>query len=73
MQESLQAVRKTYFSILIVRIYDLESGKKINEIKRENISGVTDRNIQAFDYRIIVYEASDTGNILRRFRYDEKL
>ncbi len=58
MQESLQAVRKTYFSILIVRIYDLESGKKINEIKRENIIGVTDRNIQTFDYRIIVYKAS---------------
>ena len=73
MQESLQAVRQTYFSILIVRIYDLESRKKINEIKRENIIGVTDRNIQTFDYRIIVYEASDTDNILRRFRYDEKL
>ena len=46
MQEYLQAVRQTYFSNLIVRIYDLESGKKINEIKRENIIGVTDRNIQ---------------------------
>lgn len=58
---------------LIVRIYDLDTGKKINEIKRENISGITGRNIQAFDDRIVVYEASDTDSILYQFRYDEKV
>lgn len=58
---------------LVVRIYDIESGKKINEIKHDNAGGVMGRNIQAFDDRVIVYEATNTDSILYQFKYDEQV
>lgn len=61
------------YTDLVIKIYDLETGEKINEIKNDKGSGVKGRNIQAFDDRIVIYEGSYTDYILYQFRYDEQV
>lgn len=60
------------YTDLVIKIYDLDTGEKINEIKNDKGSGVKGRNIQAFDDRIVVYDGSITDCILYQFRYDEQ-
>lgn len=60
------------YTDLVIKIYDLDTGEKINEIKNDKGSGVKGRNIQAFDDRIVVYDGSFTDYILFQFRYDEQ-
>lgn len=60
------------YTDLVIKIYDIDTGEKINEIKREHINGIKGRNIQAFDDRVIVYEGNSTDSILYRFKYDEQ-
>ena len=60
------------YTDLVIKIYDLDTGEKINEIKNDKGSGVKGHNIQAFDDRIVVYDGSFTDYILFQFRYDEQ-
>ena len=60
------------YTDLVIKVYDLDTGEKINEIKNDKGSGVKGRNIQAFDDRIVVYDGSITDCILYQFRYDEQ-
>ena len=61
------------YTDLVIKIYDLDTGEKINEIKSEKGRGIMGRNIQAFDDRIIIYEGSYTNYILYQFKYDEQV
>ena len=60
------------YTDLVIKIYDLDTGEKINEIRSDKGRGVNGRNIQAFDDRIVVYDGSITDCILYQFRYDEQ-
>lgn len=60
------------YTDLVIKIYDLDTGEKINEIKSEKGGGIMGRNIQAFDDRIVIYGDSFTDYILYQFRYDEQ-
>lgn len=61
------------YTDLVIKIYDLDTGEKINEIKSEKGREIMGRNIQAFDDRIIIYEGSYTNYILYQFKYDEQV
>lgn len=55
----------------VIKIYDLDTGKKINEIKIDKGKAICGRNMQAFDDRMVIYEYSDTNYILYEIKYDE--
>lgn len=61
------------YTDLVIKIYDLDTGEKINEIKSEKGKAICGRNMQAFDDRIVIYEDSYTDYILYQIRYDEQV